>query len=340
MNRRPRFLPGLTVLVLAIGAASATDAATAAASAAAATPSFCATAGPIAASAIPASLDLRSCPIEGRLIVRSAGASHMGLHVPPPGRGVGAYALTTTGDYMLTATNAGGRLTVSTSDPAIQTPTASAIPARPTAAATDPACNELGVAYTGKFWVTTLNWYYNQSTVSRAGLDGIATRDAIRQANRNMTLGINNCGFSQQGFRAYGAYQGTTSLYANINSSADCTTRFPDGQNTNSWGPFDSSAPTTLALTCWAWNDGSAFTTEADTYLGSNRGIVTSFSPFCSGKYDLETVMTHEWGHSYGLHHETSGPDEVMYPYSPVCGLRRHLGWGDYAGMVHLYGLR
>ena len=340
MNRRLRFLPGLTALVLAVGAAT-TGAATSAASAAEATPSICTTSGPIPASTISSPLDLRNCPIEGREIVRSDGTDHMGLHVPPPGHGVGAYAVTTTGDYVLTAENVNGRLTVSTSVPATAPAT------RPAATiATDPACNELGVAYTGKVWNKTLKWYYNQSTVSRAGLDGITTRDDMRQANSNITLGINNCGYSEAGFGSYiggvplGAYQGTTSKYANIGSNAMCTSNFPDGQNTNSWGPFDSTAPNTLALTCWAWPPGSSFTSEADTYLGSNRNLVTSFSPYCTSSFDMETIMTHEWGHSYGLAHETSGPDEVMYPYAPKCGLRRHLGAGDYAGMANLYGTK
>jgi hypothetical protein len=338
MNRRLRFLPGLTALVLAVGVAATTGAATAASAAAKATPSFCTHSGPIPASAISSPLDLRNCPIVGRLIVRSNG-TNMGLHVPRPGLGVGAYALTKTGDYVLTATNVNGRLTISTSAPAARTPKA-AILANPAAAAADPACNELAVAYTGKLWNKTLNWYYNQSTVSRAGLDGPTTRDDMRQANANITLGMNNCGYSETGFRAYGAYQGTTSLFANINSAAQCTSKFPDGQNTNSWGPFDSNHAGTLALTCWAWNTGSSYTTEADTYLGSNRGLVTSFSPFCTSSYDMETVMTHEWGHSYGLAHETAGPHEVMYPYVTPCALRRHLGHGDYAGMANLYGLR
>lgn len=279
MNHRLRFLPGLTALVLAVGVAATTGAATAAPSAARATPSFCAHPGPIPASAISSPLDLRNCPIEGRLVVRSDG-TNMGLHVPPPGLGVGAYALTKTGDYVLTATNVNGRLTISTSPPATRTATT---------ATTDPACNELGVAYTGKLWNTTLKWYYNQSTVSRAGLDGPTTRDDMRQANANITLGLNNCGYSETGFQAYGSYQGTTSKYANINSAAQCTSNFPDGQNTNSWGPFDSSHAGTLALTCWAWNTGSSYTTEADTYLGSNRGLVTSISPLCTSSYDMES---------------------------------------------------
>jgi hypothetical protein len=73
-------------------------------------------------------------------------------------------------------------------------------------------------------------------------------------------------------------------------------------------------------------------------YVGSNRGLVDTLPANCNGQSDLQTVMTHEWGHSYGLGHEMSGPDEVMYPSRPTCqaGLRRHLGEGDYDGMSAL----
>lgn len=144
-------------------------------------------------------------------------------------------------------------------------------------------------------------------------------------------------------FPVHGGFEGNTSAYANINSSAQCTSKFPDGQNTVSWGPFDSSAAGTEAVTCVTWNSGSLAMIEADIYLGSNVGMVDSLPSNCSSAgdsdLDLQTIVTHEWGHAYGLAHETSGPDEVMYPYKSYCQLRRHLGEGDYNGMSSLYGI-
>jgi hypothetical protein len=268
----------------------------------------------------------------------------MGVRVPPPGRAEAAEATTKSGDYVLVVTNKAGHVTVTTSFP---TTKAQPLSSSANALATDPACNELGVAYLGFVWNKTLKWYYNQSTVSRAGLNGPATLTAIRAANANMTNGVNNCGYPENVFGAYiggvplGAYQGTTSKYANINSSAQCTSNFPDGQNTVSWGPFNSAEADTLALTCFEYDTGgNNFAIEADTYLGSNRGLATSFSPLCTDSYDLESVMTHEWGHAYGLDHESSGPDEVMYDFQTACAVRRHLGQGDYAGMANLYGVK
>ncbi len=153
-----------------------------------------------------------------------------------------------------------------------------------------------------------------------------------------MTNGINNCGFTEYDFAIHGSYQGTTSRYANINSAAQCTSNFPDGQNTVSWGPFNNTS--TLALTCienGSFN-GMETITEADIYIGSNVHMVDSLPSNCTDQEDLQTIVTHEWGHAFGLAHETSGPDEVMYPTKPACALRRHLGDGDWVGMASLYG--
>jgi hypothetical protein len=303
-----------------------------------AVPAFCTSAGPISATALASPVNLGTCPIQGRLVISVRGVTHLGLHVPPPGHAYATDALTTTGDRYLVVTNMRGRITASTAPTAFTPPRERS--AHHVSPATDPACSELGVQYLGFLWVTPLNWYYNESTASRAGLDGPTTLTNIRQANSNMTLGMNNCGWSQTGFGAYGSYQGTTSKYANINSAGQCTSNFPDGQNTVSWGPFDSSAPTTLAQTCYDYDPSTKYANEADTYIGSNRAIVNTLPADCLDQYDLQTIMTHEWGHAYGLDHETTGPDEVMFITAYDCSLRRHLGEGDYNGMATLYGFR
>jgi hypothetical protein len=132
-----------------------------------------------------------------------------------------------------------------------------------------------------------------------------------------------------------GAYQGTTSRFANINSGGHCTTNFPDGQNTVSWGPFSGNPD--VALTCI--EQSGVTMTESDTYLGSNVNMVDNLPANCNGLVDLQTTMTHEWGHAYGLGDLTNNTyrDEVMFEVKPTCDLRRHLGLGDYNGMGLLY---
>jgi hypothetical protein len=175
-------------------------------------------------------------------------------------------------------------------------------------AATDAACGEGAFVTEGPFWANTGkandSWWYNESTASRAGLTVAATEADVRQANTNLTTGINNCGFAQNAFNVKGTFQGNTSKFANINPAAQCTGNFPDGQNTVSWGTFDTNHPKSLAFTCYHWHtdaNGTPVMDEADTYLGSNRSIVDSYPSPCSNLFDLQSVMTHEWGHAYGL---------------------------------------
>ena len=240
--------------------------------------------------------------------------------------------LTTKGSYTLSVTNSHGGLVIRTSQPGA--PSSS-----PAIAATDAACGQSNYKFIGARWTKTLVWYYNESTASRAGLSGSVSLSDIRAGNTNMTMGINNCGFSEAGFRAYGQYAGTTSKFANIDSDGECTNNFPDGQNTVSWGPLNNQG---VAFDCEIWKDGVF--TESDFYLGSNQAIVDNLPADCVnyGNRDLQSVATHEWGHSFGLDDLTDSNSTalVMYSGQAPCSLRRHLGKGDWDGMDSLYGQR
>jgi hypothetical protein len=160
-----------------------------------------------------------------------------------------------------------------------------------------------------------------------------------------MSTGQNNCGFSEGPgtFTVQGAYRGDTGLFANIDSGLNCIPgHFPDGQNTVSWGSINSSLynQTThtgkLGTTCFE-NDGRGNMTEADIYLGSNVQMVDTLPANCTYQEDVQTLATHEWGHAFGLAHEMTQPDQVMYPTRPWCQVRRHLGGEDFNGMLSLY---
>ena len=224
MTRRKLMLVAIACLI-AISASLASV--TGPAAAQVATASFCSKAGPIQAADLASGVTLSTCPIQGRLVIRSdGGSSQMGARVPAPGHVEVGVATTRTGDYILAVTNEAGRVTTATSLPREKS---QRMPFAVDPAVTDPACNELGVAYLGFVWDKTLKWYYNQSTVSRAGLNGPTTLTDIRGANTNMTTGVNNCGYPVNNFGSYiggvplGAYQGTTSKYANW-----AAPRFPD----------------------------------------------------------------------------------------------------------------
>lgn len=274
----------------------------------------------------------------------SMGSGRTGVGVPVP-RSNGSISNTALGiwsAYQLTATNKNGYLTVRQDrwSPEVH-------PSKRTDdLASDPACSEDYYNYFPAYWYSatanaTVGWYYNSATTYRAGLNVATALENIRQANTNMSTGVNNCNLGTGEFLIHGAYRGDTSKYANVDSSINCTTKFPDGQNTVSWGPIDSSQfdqnthEGIIGATCWHSSDGHM--DEGDIYLGSNVDAVTSFVSNCDYEVDLQTLATHEWGHVFGLDHETDGPDEVMYPSRPWCTLRRHLGAGDWDGMQARY---
>jgi len=94
----------------------------------------------------------------------------------------------------------------------------------------------------------------------------------------------------------------------------------------------------------WYWDDAALVAT------GVALGPVAPFCPrfACPLRYDLQAILTHEFGHALGLLHVNPGspavwpsdltdaPDYnlVMYPvYYPNNATWRVLGWGDLAGL-------
>jgi len=331
-------LVALVAVIIPAASASASvhhAGATRAATKSAALRALCHSADPVSVTAIPAKVDLATCPLQGRKLFLPLGNGRLeaGLYVPRPGDTETNNALTTKGSYMLSVTNSHGWLVIKTSRPGAPSPAITA---------TDAACGQINYALLpgAPRWTSTLVWYYNESTASRAGLSGSVTLSDIRAGNTNMTMGINNCGFSEVGFGAYGQYAGTTSKYANIDSNGDCTSNFPDKQNTVSWGPLDNTG---VAFDCSIATAGGSMY-ESDIYLGSNQGIVDNLPADCIdyGNRDLQSIATHEWGHAFGLNdvYTQTSSALVMYSPQPPCYLRRHLGKGDYDGMAYLYGFR
>jgi hypothetical protein len=302
-----------------------------------AVPQACRSAGPISVSQLGHGVSLSTCPIRGRLLVLrlANGQAGPGLYVPRSGLTITNDTLTTSGDYVLSAANTKGWLTVNWSAP--QHSHLFALMSQ--------ACKESRYNLEGPTWETfggipTDAWYYKRSSVP-SGQTVVATEAKIRQASKNMTDGLNNCGYATGQFNIKANFKGNTSKSANIDANGNCASSFPDGQNTVSWTAFSKKIANTLAVTCYAsstFPNGTKNMTEADTAIGSNRSIVANLPKNCGTKYDLETVMTHEWRHVFGLAHETRGPAEVMYPTINPCEIRHRLANGDWNGMLNMYG--
>lgn len=290
---------------------------------------WCAGTGPLVVTQLPDRLDLASCPIVGRTVVLDAAPGSAGVAVPEPGVTIGVAAVGATSEQLLEISNDGTHLTVKQA-PADSHEHAATSSARASCAESTYKLTDRGAAR----WTEKLSWRYNSGTTARAGLDPTKALRNIRLGNTNLTANIFGC--TNGGFAAWGNYLGTTGNYANVDGYGRCTSKFPDGQNTVSWGPL--SGTSALAVTCFAYTAGGMI--ESDTKIGSNRSIVNKLPSRCSNKWDLQSVMTHEWGHAFGLAH-VGESDLTMHTYVGPCSYRaRSLGYGDERGMRTLYGPR
>ena len=106
-----------------------------------------------------------------------------------------------------------------------------------------------------------------------------------------------------------------------------------DGHNTVGWAPLSGSL---LAVTCALFTSspsGQANELEFDTQIDPTRDWSTG-SPV---QVDLQSVLTHEFGHALGLAHEPD-PAAMMYADYTAGAIKRDLTPGDMAGEVALYG--
>jgi hypothetical protein len=134
-------------------------------------------------------------------------------------------------------------------------------------------------------------------------------------------------------------YAGPTRRQANITTTALC---FPpantDGVNVVSFGRLPDQV---VAVTCTYVDRTDIW--QSDIMLNAQPGMFT-LSPDdgrCADSYDLEAVMTHERGHSFGLGHvvESEGSNDLtMSSVMSACDASaRTLGWGDVLGLSLIY---
>ncbi|WP_019819168.1 matrixin family metalloprotease [Saccharomonospora saliphila] len=316
---------------------------------------LCEGGGPIPAAELVNRVVSPACSLVGRMVTGPADTRGLNVRVPEPGELVRAFAVKPGGSEVLTVSNLDGEIRTEFDDTADGADTAdtadtahpddTAHGARGTEARHDAVagpCEQSAYAFNhGGRGFPSLRWYYNSGSAARAGLSVAGAREAIVRANRTMTDVRDDCGLPRPDGRARSEYLGDTRASANIDSGAGCTSGFPDGDNTVSWGPFDSGL-NYLALTCTMSSSATEQIYEADIYLASNRNLTLDLpKKGCSRLWDVEAVATHEWGHAFGLGHvdeETNG-DLTMSPAITSCDTSaRTLGLGDHRGLDALYG--
>lgn len=194
------------------------------------------------------------------------------------------------------------------------------------------ACSDGAYKLAGYRWNEKLRWRFKASTTP-SYLSADAVEEAVRKGTANMTTSHNDCGLDDL-VSATHAYDGRTSVGPNIHTDGTCGAM--DGSNVVAFGDLPSG---TLAIACVWYADGKVLESDIRFNKADHRWYVSKPS-YCAGRFDLQGVMTHERGHSFGLAHvsESSHPALTMSESIGACdSSARTLGLGDVRAMRALY---
>lgn len=198
-------------------------------------------------------------------------------------------------------------------------------------------------------WITTCgyeryDWKLNVDSIPNPNLGEDPARDAIRNGVQNV-ISVNGgaCNWADNVDAAAG-YQGDTNAvadisYQSVGGELESTCLGNDGLSAVSFG---DRQPGVLATTCTYTHSGATPQQlrrghESDVEVDRDRPWSTIIGDDCSGTWDLESVMTHEFGHTFGLDH-FSKKYLTMSPYIPACGTtNRTLELGDVSGLRARY---
>lgn len=205
-----------------------------------------------------------------------------------------------------------------------------------TSAASKGKCTDAAYTKHGKKWSGGKTSYLINNTEGLvAGVTSTQFASAIMGASYTIGAGVNSCGLSSAPKLniTVGAY---TTANSNIAGAENRCSATNDGKNVIDFGNLTGG---TLALACWRGSGSSI--SSADIRIDNTSRSWAAPGATCSGsKYDLQGVLTHEFGHFVGLGHtsEHGRGDLVMSPSSGPCDTtQRKLGKGDLLGLLSLY---
>ena len=195
-------------------------------------------------------------------------------------------------------------------------------------------CGDAAGAWLGMRWQGPYRW-----TMRVAGMPSYLgafgpVRDAVRAAATSVDQGRNSCGLTAD-LALSQRYTGETTRDAGINADGTCGDR--DERNVVAFGRLDGGL---LALTCLWWSRGR--TVESDVRISDVQGLFTlDPAAGCSGSWDLQGTLTHEFGHVFGLGHVSYAEhgELTMSDGLAACSTGfRALGLGDYQTLRGQYG--
>lgn len=285
----------------------------------------------IRAAALPEVVDQERCPVAGRTIVDHG----VGAVVPAPGESVFAEATSPRGNEQLVVMNpVGGKLVLAQVGSEQEEPHSGTLATR---AGGPDACSDSYYNSWGSRLNHYIKWYFNgNSTPSQMSTFNVVM--AARRAGNNVSGVQDSCGIGD-GVPAVLKYVGLNN--SSVNMTADGICRANDHKSIVGFG--DLPARFTGKTCVWAWiQKGPDRINASDVRLNKvDYRWTTSVTGSCRGRQDVESTMTHERGHTFGLGDasESSHPNLTMSSASngPCQTSERSLGRGDAIGLNNKY---
>jgi hypothetical protein len=251
----------------------------------------------------------------------------IGVTVPPPGEGVALSVLTTHGSANLHVwTTKRGQVWELNGSPVSQGSDSGGTPE--CSDSYEPAAE--GWRYAANF---PLSYYVHESTIP-SGMTKANLYTDLQTAGNNWLIEHNSCGRPTAQYTTGTAYAGNQERNNNMDSSGNCTA--PDGV---SMVGFGTGLPAgAIAATCTWSSNGEA--TESDLRLNSSLNWITDEGSGCKTAYNIDNIVTHERGHSFGLDDVyTSGHNQLtMWGYASPCAKNKEtLALGDMLRFEDLY---
>ena len=286
----------------------------------------------IRAGALPEVVDEDRCPVEGRVIVDGG----IGAVVPEPGMTITADATLTDGHQHLTVSNPRGEeISLEGVGPEARSEASSDFGTM----ATSPRSCRDGYYYSRGYKVYNYNrWYANAGSIpgslSKSGAVG-----AMKSGGANIFKVQDSCGIPDR-VKGELRYQGRAQRSADINTNGSCNAN--DGKSVIGFGDLPDG---TLAYACvasWIVNNAPDRVASSDIRLNKeDYGWTTRVRGSCSGRYDVESSVTHERGHTFGLGEASEGSHGNLTMSEDSNGAcqtsERSLGRGDARGLNSKY---
>lgn len=283
----------------------------------------------IVASKLPDVWNTEICPVGERMIVDGA----IGSVLPARGKGVYVEGMTPSGvqEMIITRSESG---TVEVGKVGREAHGAEPESSGSTALAATDECSDKAFSKLGYRVESRLRYFFNRATtpnkVTRAGAE-----KAIRRAGNNIANTKNNCGLGDRVPTGL-AYAGNTPKVAQISNNG-CMR--DDGYSVVSFGKL--SYVLGLACTSYEYRKGYDKVLSSDIKLNKAeyKWTTNPLNKSCNYQYDVESIMTHEFGHTFGLNHPRGNhPNLTMNSSSASCDASvRILGKGDVLGLDRIY---